>query len=111
MTKNLQMKILICFFIIGTLFITGISVYNIFELQKLDKIILDSETQILVQNMINNHKLVLYGSVGAFSVIIILMGFIFSRMFTKPIKKLLESVEKITAGEDVNLENTKINIL
>ena len=109
MTKNLQMKILICFFIIGILFITGISVYNIFELQNFYKIISNPEMQMSVQNMINNHKLVLYGSIGIFTVIIFLMGLILSKIFTKPIKKLLESVEKITAGEDVNLENTKIN--
>ena len=63
------------------------------------------ELQQNLTNQIENLKSISAVSMGTFFIIILIMGIFISKSITKPITKLIKSVEKITAGEDVKLES------
>lgn len=105
MTKNIQFRILLIFLIIGIAFIVGISCYSISILENLKNMQNQVELQQNLTNQIENLKSISAVSLGTFFVIILIMGIFISKSITKPITKLIKSVEKITAGEDVKLES------
>ncbi len=105
MAKSAQFKVLLIFLIIGIIFITGLSWYNIFTLKNLSILQTQPEVQEGIINQIKNIKTISAISLGIFLVIIIIIGIFISKAITKPISKLIKSVEKITAGEDIKLEN------
>ena len=105
MTKNIQFRILLIFLIIGIAFIVGISCYSISILENLKNMQNQVELQQNLTNQIENLKSISAVSLGTFFIIILIMGIFSSKSITKPITKLIKSVEKITAGEDVKLES------
>lgn len=105
MTKNIQIRILLIFLIIGIAFIVGISCYSISILENLKNMQNQVELQQNLTNQIENLKSISAVSLGTFFIIILIMGIFISKSITKPITKLIKSVEKITAGEDVKLES------
>ena len=105
MTKNIQFRILLIFLIIGIAFIVGISCYSISILENLKNMQNQVELQQNLTNQIENLKSISAVSLGTFFIIILIMGIFISKSITKPITKLIKSVEKITAGEDVNIES------
>ena len=105
MTKNIQIRILLIFLIIGIAFIVGISCYSISILENLKNMQNKVELQQNLTNQIENLKSISAVSLGTFFIIILIMGIFISKSITKPITKLIKSVEKITAGEDVKLES------
>lgn len=105
MTKNIQFRILLIFLIIGIAFIVGISCYSISILENLKNTQNQVELQQNLTNQIENLKSISAVSLGTFFIIILIMGIFISKSITKPITKLIKSVEKITAGEDVKLES------
>ena len=105
MTKNIQIRILLIFLIIGIAFIVGISCYSISILENLKNMQNQVELQQNLTNQIENLKSISAVSLGTFYIIILIMGIFISKSITKPITKLIKSVEKITAGEDVKLES------
>lgn len=105
MTKNIQFRILLIFLIIGIAFIVGISCYSISILENLKNMQNQVELQKNLTNQIENLKSISAVSLGTFFIIILIMGIFISKSITKPITKLIKSVEKITAGEDVKLES------
>lgn len=105
MTKNIQFRILLIFLIIGIAFIVGISCYSISILKNLKNMQNQVELQQNLTNQIENLKSISAVSLGTFFIIILIMGIFISKSITKPITKLIKSVEKITAGEDVKLES------
>lgn len=105
MTKNIQFRILLIFLIIGIAFIVGISCYSISVLDNLKNMQNQVELQQNLTNQIENLKSISAVSLGTFFIIILIMGIFISKSITKPITKLIKSVEKITAGEDVKLES------
>lgn len=105
MTKNIQIRILLIFLIIGIAFIVGISCYSISILENLKNMQNQVELQQNLTNQIENLKSISAVSLGTFIIIILIMGIFISKSITKPITKLIKSVEKITAGEDVKLES------
>lgn len=105
MKKNIQFRILLIFLIIGIAFIVGISCYSISVLENLKNMQNQVELQQNLTNQIENLKSISAVSLGTFFIIILIMGIFISKSITKPITKLIKSVEKITAGEDVKLES------
>ena len=105
MTKNIQFRILLIFLIIGIAFIVGISCYSISILENLKNMQNQVELQQNLTNQIENLKSISAVSLGTFFIIILIMGIFIPKSITKPITKLIKSVEKITAGEDVKLES------
>ncbi len=105
MTKNIQFRILLIFLIIGIAFIVGISCYSISILENLKNMQNQVELQQNLTNQIENLKSISAVSLGTFFIIILIMGIFISKSITRPITKLIKSVEKITAGEDVKLES------
>lgn len=105
MKKNIQFRILLIFLIIGIAFIVSLSCYSILTLENLRNMQNQAELQQNLTNQIENLKSISVVSLGAFIIIILIMGIFISKSITKPITKLIKSVKKITAGEEVRLES------
>ena len=102
MLKNIHIKTIIIFAIIGTFIITGLGLYNV-------KYIESISTVQLTQDMINNSVqqvitiTVVLNIVYAFMCLII--GVIVSRIINKPIIKLLKDANKVISSNKKDLKN------
>ena len=109
MFKETQTKIILIFFIIGTIIISGLGYFykNIYE----EQINETSETQKIEEynEKINQIKKVTIGSLVGFGAISILSGIFISKSIVSPMRKLVKSAERIANGESLDLipTNTK----
>ena len=110
MIKNIQLKIILLFSILGILLITAMAAVSIFYLQNIDlSTIIQNQEQLkqieelfLVQ--IANIKVVTIILIIVFGLICILIGIFVAKVVVDPITKLINRVPKITAGENVMLD-------
>ena len=110
MIKNIQLKIILLFSILGILLITAMAAVSIFYLQNIDlSTIIQNQEQLkqieelfLVQ--IANIKVVTIIFIIVFGLICILIGIFVAKVVVDPITKLINRVPKITAGENVMLD-------
>ena len=109
MTKKSQKIIVLIFFVIGILFIIGISLYNIFQIQSLSETISDEVLKQNIENIIGKYKIALIINIIIFTVISFVVGLLTSRIMTEPINKLIESVKKVTSGEEAIMKTTEID--
>ena len=109
MFKETQTKIILIFFIIGTIIISGLGYFykNIYEEQLSET----NETQKVEEynEKINQIKKVTIGSLAGFGAISILSGIFISKSIVSPMRKLVKSAERIANGESLDLipTNTK----
>lgn len=115
MVKNVQLKTILIFAIITTILITGLSVYFLMHLQKIDASL---TTQIATQSeevqdvvsytkeAIENGRLLFIYAIFAFLLIAIAIAVFVTTKVTKPINKLITSAKKIAAGEEVKIEKS-----
>ena len=109
MFKETQTKIILIFFIIGTIIISGLGYFykNIYEEQLSET----NETQKVEEynEKINQIKKVTIGSLAGFGAISILSGIFISKSIVSPRRKLVKSAERIANGESLDLipTNTK----
>ena len=108
MLKNIQIKTVMFFAVLGILIITFIGMFNIkylesmaetFDNQKNEEIVLD------INNQIKDTKIIVYASLGIFSIFSIVIGIIGTHIVVSPITKLLKSAEGITSGKDAKRIN------
>lgn len=109
MFKETQTKIILIFFIIGTIIISGLGYFykNIYE----EQLSQTNETQKVEEynEKINQIKKVTIGSLAGFGAISILSGIFISKSIVSPMRKLVKSAERIANGESLDLipTNTK----
>ena len=115
MFKNIQIKIVILFTIIGVAIIVGLGLFYINNLNCINSQIIANEFNEIGQvtnnitNVLNQTKIALAIALLAFSVIAILVGLFLSKVVIYPINKLIESAEKIASGEDTDIETKETN--
>lgn len=104
MLKNIQIKIILMFMLVG-LVIIGILGYC--SLQQLNDVLMNTDNEqlkLLVENEISTTKeLVVYSSL-VFIGIAILIGLFATKFIMKPILSLIENAEKVVAGEDIQIK-------
>ena len=61
----------------------------------------------LINNQLNQTKIILAVSTGVYVLVSIFLGFFISRSLVSPMKKLIKSAEKIASGENIEIEKTK----
>ena len=107
MKKNINLKVVVIFFILGIILILGFGISYIFMLNQLEEIGNDQANIELIQN-INNQlkqtKILLIVSISVYTVISILVGYFVLKSVVSPMKKLIKSAEKIASGENVKIE-------
>ena len=115
MFKNMQFKIILIFFIIGIVVISGLGITYLNSVNKIQTQIengdisqieqIDNELEIMQKN--NVTALIIAGV--TFTVGGILIAIFLSRFVIYPIDKLIKSAEKIASGENVNVKETSQN--
>lgn len=104
MKKNINLKIVILFFLIGVILILGLGASYIYMLNQLEIIGTEQSNVELIQSIntqISQTKLAIIISLAVYSVISILIGFFVAKALVFPMKKLIKSAEKIASGEKI----------
>ncbi len=111
MKKNVNLKIVIIFFVIGIILILGLGTCYIFMLNQIENI--DQSNVKLIENIneqISQTKLIIIISIVIYTIISILIGYFVLKAVVSPMKKLIKSAEKIASGENVKINENIQNI-
>ena len=113
MIKNVQLKIILIFSILGIILIGGIGIAFIYNLQNIDLGLLAQNEEELVKyqeliaTQVHNIKLITIILISVYGFISILIGIFVAKVILDPIARLIDSAPKIAAGESLGLENGK----
>lgn len=99
MIKNIQLKIVLIFFILGMLTIIGLGFFFTNSLEAINVAINTAEVTDVINVNISNVKLILMISLVTLGVISIIVGIFLSKTVVKPIDKLIKNAEKLTSKE------------
>lgn len=106
MKKNVNLKIVIIFFVLGIILIIGLGMSYIYMLNQLETIGNMQENIELIEsinNQLRQTKVLLIVSLSVYTVISILVGYFVLKSVVSPMKKLIKSAEKIASGENVQI--------
>lgn len=109
--KNVNLKIVIIFFVIGIILILGLGACYIFMLNQIENI--DQSNVELIESVneqIAQTKLIIIISIVIYTIISILIGYFVLKAVVSPMKKLIKSAEKIASGENVKIDENIQNI-
>ena len=105
MLKNIQIKIILVFSIIGVIIITAFGLNSIHELQILDNKLHENIEVQEIENIINTQlyhsKIELMIAICVFLILMIAVGIIVYKVFIAPISSLIKSAEKATKNERI----------
>ena len=113
MIKNVQLKIILIFSILGIILIGGIGIAFIYNLQNIDLGLLAQNEedlikyQELIATQVHDIKVITIILISVYGFISILIGIFVAKVILDPIAKLIDSAPKIAAGESLGLENGK----
>ena len=111
MLKNLQLKVILIFSILGILLIGTIGVVFIHNLQQINIEVITQDYQEieqyknLIAEQILNIRIITVILITVFGFISILIGIFVTKAILNPITKLIDSAPKIAAGESININN------
>lgn len=113
MLKNLQLKVILIFSILGILLISAIGTIFIYNLQQINvEVILQNYQEIeqcqkLISEQIQNVRIITIILITVFGLISILIGIFVYKAILNPITKLIDSAPKISSVQNGNNEKTK----
>lgn len=113
MLKNVQLKIILIFSVLGIILIAVFGSFLVINLQKIEpQIALQTAEEITqyqqeVSLQIQNAKIVTIILVIAYGLISITIGVFVSKAILDPISRLIDSAPKIAAGENINIGEGK----
>lgn len=111
MLKNVQLKIILIFGILGIVLISAFATFYITNIKTIDPyIIFETAEEIesyknAVASQIQNIKMVTIILLCVYGFISILIGFFVSKAILDPIAKLIDSVPKIASGDNVYIND------
>ena len=120
MIRNVQIKIIIIFMVLGVVCIFGLGIFFISGQQATLSEIGENNTQVIqsIENQIERTRMIVMYSVVVFCIISLVVGYFVTKAIIHPISELIKNAEKIVAGEDVEIKyllddkgNTEINDL
>ena len=109
MVKNVQLKIILIFIVLGVLIITALGFVGIYELNSIKTKTQEysiAETEEIIKHIdeqISTTTFATVISIMVYSVISILIGYFVVKSIIAPITKLIKSAEKIAAGEAIDM--------
>ena len=116
MLKNVQLKIILIFSILGIVLMSGIGVIYAYNLQNVNfSLVAQTEEQViayqeLIKMQIQNVKIITIILIKVYGFISILIGIFVSKVILDPISRLIDSAPKMANGENSNTENSKKNV-
>ena len=102
MLKNVQLKIILIFGIIGIILISIIGAFYGLSLKQVADI--EGYTDIIIAQM-KNIKYITLIAIGVYGIITILISIFISKAIINPINKLIKDAPRIAAGENINITN------
>ena len=106
MLKNVQLKIILIFGIIGIILISVIGAFYGLSLKQVADI--EGYTDIIIAQM-KNIKYITLIAIGVYGIITILISIFISKAIINPINKLIEDAPRIAAGENINITDKNDN--
>lgn len=113
MKKNVNLKIVIMFFIVGIILILGLGTSYILMLNQLESIGNNQANVELIESInaqLFQAKIIVIISMIAYTIISILIGYFVLKSVVSPMKRLIKSAEKIASGENIKIEDKVQNI-
>ena len=113
MFKNVQLKIILIFTILGLLLITGFGIFWALNLQGVENAMtmeVPEKAELyhdIISQQISQTKIVTLILLGVYGLISILIGIFVSKALIDPISKLIDRAPRIVAGEDININEGK----
>ena len=107
MLKNVQLKIILIFSILGIILIWGIG--SVFMMSLQNMALGMGQYEELISMQIHNIKITTIILSSVFGIISILIAIFVSKVILDPITKLIDSAPRIAAGENVSIEENKDN--
>lgn len=110
MNRNVQVKVVLIFFVLGIILISGLGINYLVMLKQLETISgiqADLAMVEVINTQISQTKVVMIITVSVYAVISVLVGYFVSKALVYPMKKLIKSAEKIASGENVEIEGNK----
>lgn len=109
MLRNIQVKIVLAFTLLGIFVITLLGIFFINRLEDLSVAITNSQvTSVELNDSIKNQVLetrnMIFISLGGFSIISIIFSFIVAKLVISPISKIIKSAEKVSNGKSVEIK-------
>lgn len=99
MIKNIQLKIVLIFFILGMFIIIGLGLFFINSLEAINTALNTAQITDVIIEEINNIKTISMISLVLLGAISIIVGIFLSKTVVKPIDKLIKNAEKLTSKE------------
>ena len=103
MLRNVQLKIILIFGIIGITLICSVAFFYAFSIQKISNI--EGFSPVINEQIVNIRNITLVAIV-LYGVITILVGIFISRAIINPINKLIKNAPRIAAGEKIEDDKT-----
>ena len=103
MNKNMQIKVILIFFVLGVILISGLGIGYLTMLHQLEAV---NSSQPDIMNLINsqvkNTKIAMTIAFVIYSIVSVLVGILASKILSSPMKKLIKSAEKVASEENIN---------
>uniref|UniRef100_UPI003FED43BF HAMP domain-containing protein n=1 Tax=Candidatus Merdicola sp. TaxID=3085652 RepID=UPI003FED43BF len=99
MIKNIQLKIVLIFFILGMFIIIGLGLFFTNSLEAINTALNTAQITDVIIEEINNIKTISMISLVLLGAISIIVGIFLSKTVVKPIDKLIKNAEKLTSKE------------
>ncbi len=112
MLKNIQIKIILIFLVLGIVIIAAMGYTNYMNLQTMVEKPISSiqEYTSMIQNYQEQLKIITLYTILIFTLICVLVGVFVTQNVIAPISRLINNAKKITSGEEIetkNIETTK----
>ena len=107
MKKNLNLKIVVIFFMIGIIIILGLGTCYILMLNQIETIGANQYNIEIIQNVnnqINQTRMIIIISVVMYTIISILIGYYVIKTLVTPMKRLIKSAEKVATRENLKVD-------
>ena len=109
MKKNVNIKIVIIYFILGIVLILGFGLVDIFKLNQLEELGSSQQNIELVESVqyqVSQLKIIMIFSIIVYTIISILIGYFVLKAVVSPMKRLIKSAEKVATKKKI--ENNKV---
>ena len=113
MKKNINLKIVILFFILGIVLILGLGASCILMLNQIEELGEVQENFEIVESVreqFSQTRLIVIVAIVVYTVISILIGYFVLKAVVSPMKRLIKSAEKIASGENVDVKDNIQNV-
>ena len=113
MKKNVNIKIVVIYFILGIILILGLGISFVFmlnQIEELGTIQQNAELIYSIESQVSQTKMMIVVLLIVYTIISILIGYFVLKAVVSPMKRLIKSAEKVASGENVEIDDNIQNI-